>query len=120
MSAAVDSLPEAASDSLDAVGFEVATTSADTLRASIAVAGEVGPGNAALLTSVLRSHLRTGRRYLRVDLIGARITDPRVLEHLAEAHRNVSEFGGMLVFENAAPQLRDMADDDTIFLRGPV
>lgn len=120
MSAAVGKLPETACSVGGFVGFEVATTSTDTLRATISAAGEVGAGSASLLTSVLRSHLRAGRRYLRVDLADARITDRRVLEQLADTHRDAADLGGMLVFENAEAHLRDLVDDDTLFLRGPV
>lgn len=97
-------------------GLEVATTGSDTLRASITVRGELAPASAALLTSVLRTHVVAGRRYLRVDLAAARITGPGVLAGLVAAHDTIAELGGMLVFENAGPDVVDAIRAATLFV----
>lgn len=107
----------AAPDAEPFTGFEVATLSADTLRASIRVTGILVPNTAPLLTSVLRTHVTAGRRYLRVDLATARITDGAVVEALVAAHRTISDLGGMLVFENAGPRVIDALRNDTLFVR---
>ena len=99
------------------VGVEVATLRADHLRANILVTGTLRPAAVSLLTSVLRTHLAAGRRYLRVDLAGADVTDPAVVETLVEARRSVVDLGGMLVFENAGPLVVDAIRRATLFVR---
>lgn len=86
-------------------GLEVATVSSDTLRASVRVTGDLAPDTAPLLASILRTHITAGRRYLRVDLATAAVQDPGVVEALVAAHRSIAELGGMLVFENAGPEV---------------
>lgn len=98
-------------------GVEIATISADTLRANIRVTGTLVPSAASLLTSVLRTHVCIGRRYLRVDLATARIDDAGVIEALVSAHRTIAELGGMLVFENAGPQVIDALRTETLYVR---
>lgn len=98
-------------------GLEIATISADTLRANIRVTGTLVPSAAPLLTSVLRTHIHSGRRYLRVDLATARIDDEVVIQALVTAHRTVDELGGMLVFENAGPAIIDALRTETLYVR---
>jgi anti-anti-sigma regulatory factor len=95
--------------------LEVATLSADTLRASIRVTGTLVPNTASLVTSILRTHVAAGRRYLRVDLAGAHFTDDGVVAALVSAHRTISDLGGMLVFENAGPRMVDAIRSATLF-----
>ena len=99
------------------VGLEVATLNSDTLRASLRVVGTLVPAGAGLLTSVLRTHIAGGRRYLRVDLAQAQIDDPAIIEALVEARRAVSALGGMLVFENAGPRIVDAMRQASLFVR---
>lgn len=98
---------EAVSRSADAAptfaGLEVATLTADTLRANVRISGDLAINSVALLTSVLRTHISAGRRYLRVDLAEARILDLAVVDNLVDLHRAVTDLGGMLMFENAGP-----------------
>lgn len=96
---------------------EVATISADTLRASIRVTGTLVAETAPLLTSVLSTHVCAGRRYLRVDLSAAQITESAVVEALVVAHRSIADIGGMLVFENAGPRVIDAVRNDTLYVR---
>ena len=107
-------------DSADSFSeMEIATTSADTLRASIRLTGTLLPSAAPLLTSVLRTHVCIGRRYLRVDLARARLEDADVIAALVSAHRTIAELGGMLVFENAGPRVIDALRNETLFVRPP-
>ncbi|WP_375482024.1 STAS domain-containing protein [uncultured Jatrophihabitans sp.] len=99
------------------VGLEVATLNADTLRASLRVTGTLVPAGAGLLTSVLRTHIAGGRRYLRVDLAQARIDDPAIIEALVDARHAVAALGGMLVFENAGPRVVDAMRQASLFVR---
>lgn len=98
-------------------GLEVATVAGDTLRASIRVAGALEAHTVTLLSSVLRTHTMAGRRYLRVDLALASIEDDVVVEALVEAHHSVEKLGGMLVFENAGPNVVEAVRSATLFVR---
>src|SRR5579884_2613935 len=81
-----------------AESFEITTVSADPLRAVIRTAGALTGAANALLCSVLHTHLRAGRHYLRVDIGDSPIPETHVLHSLAEMHRHVAARGGMLVF----------------------
>lgn len=106
-----------ASDPPPGAELEVATTSADALRASVRVVGALAPATAPVLTSVLRTHVTAGRRYIRVDLGAATVTDSKVVEALVRAHSDVNELGGMLVFENAGPQIVDAIRSATLYVQ---
>ncbi len=97
-------------------GFEVATLTADTLRASVRVAGDLAINSVTLLVSILRTHVGAGRRYLRVDLAGARLLDIAVVDSLAEFNDTVAELGGMLIFENASPRILDALRDTSLYV----
>lgn len=94
---------------------EVATLAADPLRASIRVTGRLDARSAALLSSVISTHVGAGRRYLRIDL-GAAHLDHAVIDMLVAAHRDLRAAGGMLVFENAGPLLVDAVRSATLFV----
>jgi hypothetical protein len=101
----------------EADSFEVATVAADTLRASLRVAGALTRPACSVLVCVLNAHLRAGRHYLRVDVSGASIADPSVVDSLTEVHRHVADCGGMLVLENAGPRVVDAIRSSTLFVR---
>ncbi|GAB2480283.1 hypothetical protein GCM10027265_34150 [Jatrophihabitans fulvus] len=104
-------------DAAPFVGLEVATVSADALRAGVRVTGELLATTAPLLNSVLGTHLSAGRRYLRVDLSAAVVGDAGVVDALVEAHTAVSELGGMLIFENAGPQVMEAVRAVSLYVR---
>lgn len=79
----------------------VETAAVDELRATVRVTGVLSVASCPLLTSVLRGHLRAGRRYLRADLTGCRIVGSGVLAELRAAAAEVAGSGGMLVFSDA-------------------
>jgi hypothetical protein len=94
--------------SIEAVGsgsLEVMTVASDTLRASVRVVGILSPRTSPLLLSVLGTHVRAGRRYLRVDLAQAAVDDVEVLTPLITAHGMVAGLGGMLVFDKATDEV---------------
>jgi hypothetical protein len=101
----------------DTDSFEVTTVGADLMRATIRTAGALTLPASAALIGMLRAHLRAGRRYLRVDVGGSRVVDPAVLASLTSAHRQVAACGGMLVFENAGPQVVDAIRNSDLFVQ---
>jgi anti-anti-sigma regulatory factor len=103
-------------DWFDVAEFEVATTSSDTLRASVLVAGTLTARTVPLLLSVLQTHVRAGRRYLRVDLSDVEVDDVGVLEPLRAAHRAMTDLDGMLVFENVGDALGRLIQDGDLFV----
>lgn len=109
--------PPAAAHPAPPGDLEVATTGVDTLRASVRVTGTLLPDTARVLTSMLRTHLAVGRRYLRVDLAGACVDDPAVVDALVETRRTIVAMGGMLVFENAGPRVVDAVRHAALHVR---
>lgn len=97
-------------------GFEVATVSADTLRAGIRVVGALTKPACGVLVCVLRAHLRAGRHYLRVDVAEVPAVDGEATGSLVRLHRQVTAAGGMLVFENAGPQVVDAVGHSALFV----
>lgn len=97
--------------------FEVTTVSADRLHALIRAAGPLTASASAVLVTMLRAHLRAGRRYLRVDVGAAPVLDPAVLATLTDLHRRVAARGGMLVFENAGAEFADAIRGSELFVR---
>lgn len=84
------------------VAVEVATTSADPAGATIRITGAVARAAVPLLATVLNTHLRAGRRYLRVDLGSAELGLAAV-RCLAAAADAASAAGGALIVADAQP-----------------
>jgi hypothetical protein len=80
--------------------LEVATISADELRANLLVTGPVSDRAVPLLETVLCTHLRAGRRQLHVDLGAATLSDAAI-HCLAESADAAAALGGALVVANA-------------------
>jgi anti-anti-sigma regulatory factor len=81
---------------------EVASTCADTLRVTIRITGSVSRAAVPMLTTVLHTHLRAGRRHLCIDLGSAELGMDAV-RALAAAADAGATLGGALVFANAQP-----------------
>jgi anti-anti-sigma regulatory factor len=96
--------------------FEVVTASSDVLRANLRLHGTLSARTCPLLRSVLATHIRAGRRYLRVDVGSADVDDPRVLGPLREAHEAMDAVDGMLVFDNADDALAGLLHDGGLFV----
>lgn len=111
--------PEPGLDVEPFAGLEVATVARDTLRANVRVQGSLDASTVALLVSVLHTHLSAGRRYVRVDLAAAHITDESAVDALAAAHHRIAALGGMLIFENAGPRVIAAVDSAALFVLGP-
>lgn len=96
--------------------LEVATMSSDTMRAIVRVTGVLTDDNVTLLSSALATHLRAGRRYLRIDLAAAGVSGHKALATLAEVHAGTTKLGGMLVFDHASANLAAALREHELFL----
>ncbi len=83
--------------------FEVCTTSADALRARLQVLGELRVDTVGLLSSAVAAHLRSGRRYVHIDLSGAAGDDPRMLSTVTAVYDSVVGVGGRVAFDRPGP-----------------
>jgi anti-anti-sigma regulatory factor len=77
--------------------FEVHTVRCDALRANVAVSGDLGAGGAAVLAHVIDGHVRSGRRFLRLDIGGVRTLGAAALEVLVAAHDQLLARRGTLI-----------------------
>jgi hypothetical protein len=75
--------------------LEVATTWADALSAHVLLDGVLSARTSALVMSVLSTHIRAGRRHLRVE-VRARVQDSSVLDQLGAAQARLASLGGIL------------------------
>jgi len=87
--------------------FEISTVAADGQHAAIRTHGALTVAAVRLLVSVLRAHLRAGRRHLRVDIGASAVVDPAVIPALTDVHHRVKACGGALVLENAERRVID-------------
>jgi anti-anti-sigma regulatory factor len=99
--------------------LSVATVSFDDLRATVRVTGRLSAATCCLLTSVLDTHTRAGRRFLRVDLTACAVTDRAVLEPLRSRHAALGEAGGLLVFDNPDDAAAELLRTGDLFVSTP-
>jgi anti-sigma B factor antagonist len=101
----------------------VETSRADRLRALIKVSGELDLGTAAPLWAVLRGHVESGRRFLRLDMSGVTFLDATALTGITTVHRELLQRRGTLVITGArslvARVLRVTGLDEVLFVSGP-
>jgi anti-anti-sigma regulatory factor len=96
--------------------LSVVTVVSDELRATVRVTGRLSAATCCLLTSVLATHARAGRRYLRVDLSECTVADRAVLAPLRSHHAEWGEAGGLLVFDNADAAAAELLRDGDLFV----
>jgi anti-anti-sigma factor len=101
----------------------VETTLADRLRALVKVSGELDVSTAAPLWAVLRGHVDSGRRFLRLDMSGVTFLDATALTGITTVHRDLLQRRGTLVITGArslvARVLRVTGLDEVLFVSGP-
>jgi len=97
----------------------VSTAATDELRATVEVRGTLSAATSPLLTGVLETHQRAGRRYLRVDLAGCTVADRGVLEPLRARHAALTEAGGLLVFDAADAAATAVLRQGDLFVSTP-
>ena len=102
--------------------MSVETVRFDATRALIRVAGELDLSTAAPLWAVLRGHLNSGRRFLRLDVSGVTFLDATALTGITSAHRDLLANRGTLVITGVrtivARVLRLTGLDEVLFIGG--
>ena len=84
--------------------FEVQVRCTDATRAALRLQGDLDLAAADLFAAVIRHHLATGHRYVRLDLSGLDFLDCAGLRALLTAHHELLARGGRLVLTNVGPQ----------------
>jgi anti-anti-sigma regulatory factor len=78
-------------------GFDVRTSSCDTIRANLTISGDLDDDGAAVLGEVIEGHVRTGRRFLRLHLGGVRSLGDAAMVVIARAHEQLLAARGTLI-----------------------
>jgi anti-anti-sigma regulatory factor len=85
--------------------FTVTTVRCDCSRASLQVVGDLNVDAATILGTVADTHIRTQRRYLRVDLSEVESLNTAALSLLSDIHRRVLACQGTLIFTGVSASL---------------
>jgi anti-anti-sigma factor len=80
--------------------FEVQVRCTDASRATLRLQGDLDLAAADLFAAVIRHHLATGHRYVRLDLSGLSFLDCAGLRALLTAHHELLARGGRLTLTN--------------------
>jgi len=83
--------------SIPTSGFDVRTSSCDSIRANLTVSGDLDDDGAAVLGEVIEGHIRTGRRFLRLHLGGVRTLGDAAMVVIARAHEQLLAGRGTLI-----------------------
>jgi anti-anti-sigma factor len=89
----------------------------------VKVTGELDVSTAAPLWAVLRSHVNSGRRFLRLDMSGVTFLDATALTGITAVHRDLLARRGTLVITGVralvARVLRVTGLDEVLLVSGP-
>jgi ABC-type transporter Mla MlaB component len=77
--------------------FSISTHRCDRFSAELHLAGHLDENGAALLRAMVDTHLRDGRRFLRLDVRRVCAADRAALRLLAELHRHLLDRRGTLI-----------------------
>jgi anti-sigma B factor antagonist len=118
----VIAIPRSAAPGAD-TRVSVETVRCDRLRALIKVTGELDLGTAAPLWAVLDGHVKSGRRFVRLDVSGVTFLDATALTGITQAHRDLLRRRGTLVITGVrslvARVLGMTGLDEVLFVSGP-
>jgi anti-anti-sigma factor len=95
----------------------------DRLRALVKVVGELDFSTAAPLWAVLQAHIKSGRRFVRLDVSAVTFLDATALSGITQAHQELLDRRGTLVITGVrflvARVLRVAGLDEVLFVSGP-
>ncbi|SHG54682.1 anti-anti-sigma factor [Jatrophihabitans endophyticus] len=102
--------------------MSVETVRCDATHALVRVAGELRLATSAPLLAVLRSHHRTGRRFVRLDVSRVTHVDDAALPDIVRVHQDLLATRGTLVVTGVrsavARALRRTGLDEVLFVGG--
>lgn len=91
----------------DNLKIDIFTTQSDATRASVRICGTLDSSNAPLLAQVIAGHVRSRRRFLRLDVANLSITDAEALAVVHEAHQALLEVRGTLILTGVTRSVRN-------------
>lgn len=107
----------------EATSMHVETVDLDATSALVRVGGELDLATSAPLWAVLDSHLRAGRRFIRLDMSGVTFLDATALSGIVSVHERLLAARGTLVVNGVrslvARVLRMTGLDEVLFVGGP-
>jgi anti-anti-sigma regulatory factor len=101
----VHAIPPHGGDALMHSPFQVTVVHADQARAQVRAEGPLDPSTVDLLTAVLETLLRSGRRHVRLDMFRVTGSDQRCLPALVRVHEAFLAQHGLLVLTSLSPDL---------------
>jgi anti-anti-sigma factor len=88
--------------------FEVRTARCDAMRASLRIGGDVDDEAAAVLAHVIEGHLRSGRRFLRVNVASVRTLSSAAVAVIAAAHEQLLGRRGTMILTGVSDPLANV------------
>lgn len=85
--------------------FSISTRRCDRVTAELHLAGHLDEHGAAVLRAMVDTHLRDGRRFLRIDVRRVGGADRAALRLLAELHRHLLDRRGTLILTGVTAPL---------------
>jgi anti-anti-sigma factor len=101
--------------------FSISTHRCDRVSAELHLAGHLDDHAADLLRAIVETHLRDGRRFLRLDVHRVRAADRCALRLIAELHRHLLDRRGTLILTGVTSALETVlaATEADLFLVAP-
>jgi anti-anti-sigma factor len=101
--------------------FSISTHRCDRVSAELHLAGHMDDSGAAVLRAIVDTHLRDGRRYLRLDVRRVSTADRAALRLIAELHRHLLDRRGTLILTGVTNSLEKLfsAAEAELFLLAP-
>ncbi|HZZ97212.1 MAG TPA: STAS domain-containing protein [Jatrophihabitantaceae bacterium] len=91
--------------SVSGAGFDVRTLRCDATRANVRVSGDLDADGAAVLAQVIDSHLRAGRRFLRLHIGGVRSMSEDAVATVAAAHDRLLGRRGTMILTGVSESM---------------
>lgn len=105
VSGAIVTLSVETGPSIPTGGFDVRTSTCDSIRANLTVSGDLDDDGAAVLSEVIDGHVRSGRRFLRLHLAGVRGLGDAAMVVIARAHEQLLTRRGTLILTGVSGRI---------------
>ncbi|MEO6884894.1 MAG: STAS domain-containing protein [Jatrophihabitantaceae bacterium] len=88
--------------------LDIVTVQSDSTRATLRARGTLDSANAPLLAEVLAGHVRSRRRFLRLDVSELSITDTDAVSVIVQAHQALLAVRGTLILTGVSDPVGTM------------